>query len=130
MSVFAERGHVTHARLHVGEGGRRQQRHGRGVFGADGAPAIALTQLRVIEDLVEMLDLCGGNSRCRQAAIEVSRSPAHGIGGDDSVAFVGGLDLARRYCDSHPGTLALITPDDGSNRPLVVGRYLGASVDA
>ena len=44
--------------------------------------------------------------------------------------FVGGLDLARKYCDSHPGTLALITPDDGSNRPLVVGRYLGASVDA
>jgi thiamine biosynthesis lipoprotein len=43
--------------------------------------------------------------------------------------FVGGLDLARRYCDSHPGTLALITPDDGSNRPLVVGRYLGATVD-
>jgi thiamine biosynthesis lipoprotein len=44
--------------------------------------------------------------------------------------FVGGLDLARRYCDSHPGTLALVTPDDGSNRPLVVGRYLGARVDA
>jgi thiamine biosynthesis lipoprotein len=44
--------------------------------------------------------------------------------------FVGGLDLARKYCDSHPGTLAFITPDDGSNRPLVVGRYLGASVDA
>ena len=44
--------------------------------------------------------------------------------------FVGGLDLARKYCDSHPGTLALITPDDGSNRPLVVGRYMGAVVDA
>ena len=44
--------------------------------------------------------------------------------------FVGGLDLARRYCDAHPGTLALITPDDGSQRPLVVGRYTGASVDA
>ena len=44
--------------------------------------------------------------------------------------FVGGLDLARKYCDSHPGTLALITPDDGSHRPLVVGRYQGARVDA
>ncbi len=44
--------------------------------------------------------------------------------------FVGGLDLARKYCDAHPGTLASITPDDGSNRPLIVGRYLGASVDA
>jgi FAD:protein FMN transferase len=44
--------------------------------------------------------------------------------------FVGGLELARKYCDTHPGTLALITPDDGSNRPLVVGRYLGAHVEA
>ena len=43
--------------------------------------------------------------------------------------FVGGLDLARRYCDSHPGMLALITPDDGSGKPLTVGRYLGATVE-
>jgi FAD:protein FMN transferase len=43
--------------------------------------------------------------------------------------FVGGLELARKYCDLHPGTLALITPNDGSHRPLVVGRYLGARVD-
>jgi thiamine biosynthesis lipoprotein len=43
--------------------------------------------------------------------------------------FVGGIDLARRYCDAHPGTLALITPDDGSWRPLIVGRYLGAVVE-
>ncbi len=43
--------------------------------------------------------------------------------------FVGGIELARQYCDAHPGTLALITPDDGSLRPLVVGRYLGAVVE-
>jgi FAD:protein FMN transferase len=43
--------------------------------------------------------------------------------------FVGGVELARRYCDAHPGTLALITPDDGTWRPLVVGRYLGALVE-
>ena len=43
--------------------------------------------------------------------------------------FVGGIDLARRYCASHPGTMALITPDDRSDRPLVVGRYLGAVVE-
>ena len=43
--------------------------------------------------------------------------------------FVGGIELARRYCDAHPGTLALITPDDQSLRPLVVGRYLGAVVE-
>ncbi len=44
--------------------------------------------------------------------------------------FVGGLDLARRYCDTHPDTLALLTLDDGSERPQIVGRYPGALVEA
>lgn len=43
--------------------------------------------------------------------------------------FVGGIDLARQYCDTHPGTLALVTPDDQSWRPLIVGRYRGALVE-
>jgi thiamine biosynthesis lipoprotein len=43
--------------------------------------------------------------------------------------FVGGLDLARRYCDTHPDTLALLTPDDGSERPQIFGRYPGALVE-
>ena len=43
--------------------------------------------------------------------------------------FVGGIDLARSYCDAHPGTLALVTPDDQSWRPRVVGRYHGALVE-
>ena len=43
--------------------------------------------------------------------------------------FVGGIELARAYCDAHPGTLALITPDDQSWRPRVVGRYCGALVE-
>jgi len=43
--------------------------------------------------------------------------------------FVGGPDLARRYCDTHPDTLALLTPDDGSERPQIVGRYPGALVE-
>ena len=72
----AERGHVTHARLDVGEGGRRQQRP----TAAYSVPTVRQRsrspQLRVIEDLVEMLDLCGGNSRRRQAAVEVGRRPA------------------------------------------------------
>jgi len=41
--------------------------------------------------------------------------------------FVGGADLARRYCAAHPDTLALVTPDDGSQRPLVFGGCTGAS---
>ncbi|HEU4891901.1 MAG TPA: FAD:protein FMN transferase [Vicinamibacterales bacterium] len=41
-----------------------------------------------------------------------------------STAFlVGGLDLARRYCSEHPDVLALITPDDGSERTIVVGSH-------
>jgi FAD:protein FMN transferase len=48
-----------------------------------------------------------------------------------STAFlVGGIDLARRYCAEHPNTLALITPDDGSETPQVFGRFRGAEVDS
>jgi thiamine biosynthesis lipoprotein len=53
--------------------------------------------------------------------------------------FVGGLDLARSYCASHPGTLALVTPDlprrshakagDGQMRTIVVGGCRGAIVE-
>ena len=47
-----------------------------------------------------------------------------------STAFlVGGLDLAERYCASHPRTLALVTPDDGSERPCVLGGHPGASLE-
>ncbi len=41
-----------------------------------------------------------------------------------STAFlVGGADLARRYCSEHHDVLALITPDDGSERTIVVGSH-------
>jgi thiamine biosynthesis lipoprotein len=43
--------------------------------------------------------------------------------------FVGGAELARRYCASHPDTLAIITPDDGTRRPQVIGRYAGAKLE-
>jgi thiamine biosynthesis lipoprotein len=57
--------------------------------------------------------------------------------------LIGGADLAERYCASHPGVLAIITPDHvgrdgparvrsndaGRPRPLVFGSYLAASVE-
>ena len=47
-----------------------------------------------------------------------------------STAFlVGGLELARHYCADHPGTLALVTPDDGSERPRVFGQCPGATLE-
>jgi FAD:protein FMN transferase len=47
-----------------------------------------------------------------------------------STAFlVGGLELARRYCASHPQTLALLTADDGRPRPVVLGAFAGARVE-
>lgn len=47
-----------------------------------------------------------------------------------STAFlVGGLDVARRYCASHPQTFALVTPDDGTSRPVVLGAFAGATVE-
>ena len=47
-----------------------------------------------------------------------------------STAFlVGGLDVARRYCAAHPQTLAFVTPDDGTSRPVVLGAFAGARVE-
>jgi thiamine biosynthesis lipoprotein len=43
--------------------------------------------------------------------------------------FVGGAELARRYCAAHPDTLAIVTPDDGGRRPQVFGRYAGAKLE-
>jgi thiamine biosynthesis lipoprotein len=45
-----------------------------------------------------------------------------------STAFlVGGIDLARRYCASHPRVLAVMTGDDGCTE--VVGAFPGADVE-
>lgn len=46
-----------------------------------------------------------------------------------STAFlVGGIDLARRYCEAHAPVLAVVTLADGS-RPQVIGRFPGAEVE-
>ena len=46
-----------------------------------------------------------------------------------STAFlIGGIELTDRYCAEHPGVLALITPDDGSERPVVIGSHPGAQI--
>jgi len=47
-----------------------------------------------------------------------------------STAFlVGGLDVARRYCASYPQTLALLTPEGGRMRPIVLGTFAGARME-
>jgi thiamine biosynthesis lipoprotein len=47
-----------------------------------------------------------------------------------STAFlVGGPDLAARYCNGHSNTLALVTLDDGSERPRVFGQCHGAEIE-
>ncbi len=47
-----------------------------------------------------------------------------------STAFlVGGLELARCYCAEHPGTLALVTPDDGTERPRLFGQCPGVALE-
>jgi thiamine biosynthesis lipoprotein len=35
--------------------------------------------------------------------------------------FVGGVELARRYCDAHPGTGALLLPEGEDAEPVVLG---------
>jgi thiamine biosynthesis lipoprotein len=48
-----------------------------------------------------------------------------------STAFlVGGADLARRYCETHPDVLAVLTPEDAATGPLLFGRYPGVIVEA
>jgi hypothetical protein len=36
---------------------------------------------------------------------------------------------ARRYCESHRGTMALLTLDGGDDRPLVFGAHPGATLE-
>jgi thiamine biosynthesis lipoprotein len=43
--------------------------------------------------------------------------------------FVGGVELAHRYCAAHPDTLALVTTDTGDRRTIVVGGCRGAIVE-
>jgi thiamine biosynthesis lipoprotein len=42
--------------------------------------------------------------------------------------FVGGAELARRYCAEHDNVLAIITPEGGLTRPTVIGRHRGARI--
>jgi thiamine biosynthesis lipoprotein len=47
-----------------------------------------------------------------------------------STAFlVGGVELAGRYCTAHPGTLAILLPDNGSGTAQVFGRCEGAVLE-
>jgi thiamine biosynthesis lipoprotein len=47
-----------------------------------------------------------------------------------STAFlIGGVDLARRYCDVHPGTLAILVLDAPGQPSATVGRYDGATLE-
>jgi thiamine biosynthesis lipoprotein len=66
-----------------------------------------------------------------QGILSVTVVTADGAAADAlATAFlVGGRDLVQRYCDAHPETLALLTPEDGSERPIVIGRYDGAIVE-
>ena len=48
-----------------------------------------------------------------------------------STAFlIGGPDLARRYCEAHDNTLALLVLNDDARTRSVFGRYPGARIEA
>jgi len=42
--------------------------------------------------------------------------------------FVGGAELARKYCAQHRDVLAIITPEHGSRYPIVIGQHPGARI--
>jgi FAD:protein FMN transferase len=43
--------------------------------------------------------------------------------------FVGGLDLARRYCRTREDVLVVFTPNDAPPTPIVIGGYAGTVVE-
>ena len=89
--MLAERGQrLVHPRLDVGEGGRREQRFGRAVLGVDGAPAFPLTQLRVIEHLVQSLELRRRHSRRGEKHVELGC-------GEGSIGVQNDRGLARGW---------------------------------
>jgi thiamine biosynthesis lipoprotein len=47
-----------------------------------------------------------------------------------STAFlIGGPDLAKLYCDTHPNTWAMLLLENGAERPLVFGRHAGVTIE-
>ncbi len=47
-----------------------------------------------------------------------------------STAFlIGGCDLARRYCDAHPGTLAVLLLEGAGDTPVTIWCYNGATLE-
>jgi thiamine biosynthesis lipoprotein len=68
--------------------------------------------------------------------------PAHGVlaasvvTGDAAAAdalstafLIGGAPLARAYCETHPGTLAVLILEDAEEAPEIFGRYDGATLE-
>jgi thiamine biosynthesis lipoprotein len=46
-----------------------------------------------------------------------------------TACLIGGAALARRYCESHPGTMAILVLENGEEVPEVFGRYDGATLE-
>ena len=69
--------------------------------------------------------------------------PARGVAGATVVAssgaiadalatafFVGGAELAKRYCRDHPEVLAFLVPEGPMDQPQVFGSHRGAAIEA
>ena len=44
--------------------------------------------------------------------------------------FVGGCELANAYCRNHPGVMALVVPENSSERPQVFGSHAGVVIES
>jgi thiamine biosynthesis lipoprotein len=62
-------------------------------------------------------------------AVTVVASNAADADALSTAFFVGGLELARDYCERHDNVLALVHESDGAS-PAVVGRHAGCRVEA
>jgi FAD:protein FMN transferase len=66
-----------------------------------------------------------------QGALSASAIAADGAAADalSTAFFVGGRELAERYCAAHPNTLAIVTIDDREQTTFVYGSYPGADLE-
>jgi thiamine biosynthesis lipoprotein len=62
-------------------------------------------------------------------AASVVTAEASGADALSTAFLIGGRELARGYCDTHPGTLAVLVHEDGEEEIEVIGRYDGATLE-
>jgi FAD:protein FMN transferase len=76
-----------------------------------------------------VIDPRSGRPACGVLGASVVTSTAADADALSTAFLIGGPDLARRYCEAHPGTLAILVLDDASETLATFGGYNGATLE-